>query len=161
MATAGSSVGHALAQLNIARLLAPIDSPTLADFVSELDRINALAEASPGFVWRLKGEGNDATDLQHPFGDDHIVNMSVWDSVDALHAYVYRSAHAPIMAQRKRWFSHLSDAWTVLWWVPIAHRPDVHEAYDRLQRLRSDGPGPEAFTFKRAWPAPGVGTLHV
>lgn len=143
-----------LAQLNIARLVAPLDSPQLEDFVANLHRINTLAEASPGFVWRFETPAGDAIDADHPFGDGWIVNLSVWQSVVALHDYVYRSAHAPIMARRKEWFSHSREATTVLWWVPAGHRPTPFEAADRLARLQSDGPGAKAFTFKQVWPAP-------
>src|SRR5690348_14417765 len=93
-----------LAQINVGRLLAPIDSPEIKDFVDNLDRINELAESSEGFVWRLKGEGNDATSLR-PFGDDIIVNMSVWRDVDSLRNFVYKSAHTPIMKRRREWFT--------------------------------------------------------
>ena len=84
-----------------------------------------------------------------------IVNMSVWTSIEALHGYVYRSAHAPVMAGRRRWFRRMDEAYAVLWWVPEGHRPTVHEADDRLRALRAEGPHPRAFTFKRPWPAPG------
>ena len=149
---------HQLAQLNIARLVAPIDSPELEDFVARLDEINALAEDSPGFVWRFQTEAGDATSAEHPFGDDMIVNMSVWSSIEALHGYVYRSAHAPVMARRRDWFTRMSDAYAVLWWVPAGHRPGLDEAHERLGRLRADGPAARAFTFKRPWPAPGAAT---
>ena len=147
---------YQLAQLNVARLVAPLDSPELAGFVARLDEINALAEASPGFVWRFQTDEGDATSAEHPFGDDMIVNMSVWASIEALHAYVYRSAHAPVMARRKRWFRKTDEAYAVLWWVPAGHRPTVREAHARLLALRADGPSCEAFTFKRPWPAPGA-----
>ena len=146
-------MSHHLAQLNIARLLAPLDSPQLADFVGNLERINALAERSPGFVWRFQTEAGDAT-ADRSFGEDIVANLSVWDSVEALHAYVYRSDHAPIMARRRSWFAQPSEPWSVLWWVPAGHRPSMTEAAERLQALREHGPGPQAFTFKQAFPAP-------
>jgi len=150
---------HDLAQLNIARLAAPLDSPALADFVASLDRINALAEASPGFVWRFETPAGNATAADHPFGDDMIVNLSTWRSVASLHDYVYRSAHAAIMARRREWFARIEEAYTVLWWVAEGHRPTPFEAAERLERLHREGPGAAAFTFKRPWPAPGsVGT---
>jgi len=114
-----------LAQLNIASLIAPIDSPAIAGFVAELDRINSLADQSPGFVWRLQLEEGNATDLEHNFGDEFIVNMSVWLSIEDLHNYVYKTAHAQIMSRRKEWFHRLADAYTVLWWVPQGHRSDI------------------------------------
>jgi hypothetical protein len=146
-------VSYELAQLNIARLLAPIDSPVLADFVANLDRINLLAEQSPGFVWRLQTEEGDATAIKH-FGDDFIVNMSVWADMQALHNYVYRSAHIEIMRRKKEWFQKTREAYMVLWWVPQGHRPSVVEAEGKLNQLRTCGPTADAFTFKKAFPAP-------
>lgn len=142
-----------LAQLNIARLLAPLDSPQLSGFVSRLDEINALAEGSTGFVWRLTGEGNDATSLR-PFEDDMIiVNMSVWDSLDALKNYVYRTDHTEVMKQRKQWFEHMSEAYMVLWWIEDGDFPSPLEARARLEHLRTHGPTPHAFTFRQYFPA--------
>ena len=143
---------HHLAQLNIARLLAPLDSPQLADFVANLDRINALAEASPGFVWRLQTEDGDATSIDY-FGNDQIVNLSVWESMEALHHYVYGTAHTEIMRRRKAWFHKLGEAHMALWWIPAGHVPTVEEAAARLNTLRELGPTAEAFTFKHAFPA--------
>src|SRR5688572_5665260 len=126
-----------LAQINIAALQAPLDSPELKDFVDNLDRINALAEASDGFVWRLVGDGNDATSLR-PLGENVIINMSVWRDVEALKAFVYQSAHAPIMRRRREWFTRMAEAYMVLWWVPAGHQPTPAEAVARLERLRSE-----------------------
>lgn len=144
---------HHIAQLNIATLLAPIDSPQLSGFVANLDRINALAEQSPGFVWRLQTEEGDATGIDY-FGSDKIVNLSVWESVEALHNYVYRSAHVEIMRRKKEWFRKMSEAYMVLWWVPDGHTPSIEEAAQKLNTLREHGPTPEAFTFKKSFPAP-------
>lgn len=143
-----------LAQLNIATLIAPIDSPALVDFVANLDRINALADSAPGFVWRLKEDLCNTNDADHPFGDDKIVNMSVWESVDTLHNYVYRTAHAQIMSRRKEWFERMSEAYSVLWWVPDGHRPDLLEAKRKLDKLQLEGAGTEVFTFKSVAPKP-------
>ncbi|MFK7852572.1 MAG: DUF3291 domain-containing protein [Granulosicoccus sp.] len=143
-----------LAQLNIATLIAPIDSPALADFVANLDRINALADSAPGFVWRLKEDLCNSSDADQPFGDDKIVNMSVWESVESLHNYVYRTAHAQIMSRRKEWFERMSEAYSVLWWVPAGHQPDLLEAKDKLDLLRHEGAGSEVFTFKSVAPQP-------
>ena len=138
-----------LAQLNIARMLAPLTDPVMADFVANLDPINQLAEDSPGFVWRLKGDGNDATSLR-PFDDDFIiVNMSTWANLEALQAYVYRSAHTGFLRRRKEWFSKMSDAMVVLWWVPAGHTPTVEEAKERLLHLRQHGETAHAFSFKK------------
>lgn len=146
---------HQLAQLNIAHLSSPIDSPELADFVANLDRINALADQSPGFVWRLQTEEGDATGIDH-FGSDFIVNLSVWEGVEPLHDYVYRSAHIEIMRRKKEWFHRMHEAHMVLWWVPGGHRPTVEEAETRLRQLREQGPTDRAFTFKKAFPPSGT-----
>src|SRR5688500_20173526 len=111
---------YELAQLNIALMKAPLESPGMADFVANLGRINALAESSPGFVWRLQTDEGDATALR-PLGDDTIVNMSVWRDVAALHDYVYRSAHIEIMRRRKEWFERMAQAYTVPWWGRQGH----------------------------------------
>jgi len=138
-----------LAQLNIAVMKAPLDSPAMADFVANLDRINALAESAPGYVWRLQTEEGDATALR-PLGDSVIVNMSVWDDVVALNRYVYKSAHVEVMRRRKEWFERMTEAYLVLWWVPRGHRPSIEEALQRLETLRSLGPTPRAFNFRSA-----------
>lgn len=143
---------YQLAQLNIATLKAPLDSPILADFVANLDPINALAEASPGFVWRLQTPAGDATALR-PLGEDVIVNMSVWEDVAALNAFTYRGDHVQIMRRRREWFHHM-ELFMVLWWVPAGHEPTEQEAIERLEHLRAHGPTPEAFTFRRAFPPP-------
>jgi hypothetical protein len=144
---------YQLAQLNIAALKAPLDSPELKDFVDNLDRINALAESSPGFEWRLTGDGNDATSLR-PLGETVIVNMSVWRDVAALKDFVYKTAHSAIMRRRREWFTRMGAAYMALWWVPQGHEPTVAEAVDRLEHLRKHGPTPEAFTFAEAFSAP-------
>jgi hypothetical protein len=142
-----------LAQLNIARLKAPLESPLLADFVANLDRINALAEAADGFRWRLMTEDGNATSLR-PFGDDIAINMSVWRDLEALRSYVYQSAHVEIMKRRREWFDRSAEAYAVLWWVAAGHRPSIPEAVDRLQHLRTHGPSPTAFTFGTVFAAP-------
>jgi hypothetical protein len=143
-----------LAQINIGELKAPLDSPELEPFVDNLDAVNALAEASPGFVWRLKGEGNDATSLR-PFGENVIANMSVWKDVDSLRAFTYANRdHVAIMKRRREFFARMGKAYMVLWWIPAGHVPTVAEAGDRLELLRRNGPTPEAFTFGEAFSAP-------
>lgn len=143
-----------LAQLNIARLDAAIDSPQLSEFVEQLDEINALADDAPGFVWRLMSDAGDALAVEHPFDSDTIVNMSVWDGVEALHTYVYKTAHSRVMARRKEWFTRTPKAYTVLWWVPEGHRPTIDEAAHNLTLLEANGPSSAAFTFKRAFAMP-------
>ena len=144
---------YQLAQLNIARMVAPIDSPILADFVANLDRINALAERSPGFVWRLQTVGGDATAISH-FGENMLVNMSVWASVQALHRYAYKSAHTNIMRRRKEWFEKMREVYSVLWWIRAGHQPSLVEAQAKLEHLRAHGPSAQAFTFRKPFPAP-------
>jgi hypothetical protein len=143
-----------LAQLNIGVIRAPMDAPLMADFANNLERINTLAEASPGFVWRLQTAAGDATAIR-PFDDDNmLVNMSVWRDVESLNRYVYTSAHLELMRRRREWFEPMKEAFLVLWWVPKGQRPTVEEAIAKLDLLRSQGPGPKAFTFRKAHPAP-------
>ncbi len=145
---------YELAELNLAMLVAPIDSPTLADFVAELDRINAVADQSPGFVWRLQSDEGNATDLEHEFGDDVIANLSIWESVEHLHTYVYRTAHVEIMRRRKEWFEVMKESYVVLWWVSQGHRPTLREAKGKLDLLRANGSNPDAFTIKKPYQEP-------
>jgi hypothetical protein len=153
--------GWHLAQINIGRLVAPAVDPQVAGFFAELDRVNALAEASPGFVWRLTGEGNDATDLQPTPDPRTIVNMSVWRDAEALFAFVYRSAHTPVMAQRKNWFERYEGAYQALWWIAAGTVPSVEEGLSRLWMLDRFGPSAHAFTFKARYPAPGITTAPI
>jgi hypothetical protein len=143
-----------LAQLNIGRMVAPINAPEVADFVAALDPVNAVADGAPGFVWRLQTEDGNATAI-HAFDDDLLlVNMSVWESVDALAEFVYRSAHADVMRRRREWFEKMTEAFVVLWWVPAGTTPTVAEAKDRLEHLRLHGSTPSAFTFREQFPPP-------
>jgi len=142
-----------LAQLNVARMKYAFDDPKMQEFIDRLDDINALADHAPGFVWRLQTDEGDATAIDF-FGADTLVNMSIWEDLESLHAYVYRSAHNEVMAQRKLWFDRLEAAYSVLWWVPQGHIPTIEEAAERLDRLREQGSSPKAFTFKKVFPAP-------
>ena len=145
---------YELAQLNIGIIKGPMDSPLMADFAANLDRINALAERTPGFVWRLQTEEGNATAIR-PFENENLlVNMSVWRDVESLNKYVYSSAHVEIMRRRREWFERMDEAFLVLWWVPNGHRPGIDEAIARLEVLRTKGPTAEAFTFRQAFPAP-------
>ena len=146
-----------IAQLNVGRAAAPLDDPAMADFMGALDRINALAEASPGFVWRLKTDAGNATDIKVTDDPLFIINMSVWESVEALFEFVYRSAHTPVMGRRREWFEQPGEAYMVLWWVPAGQVPTTEEALTRLAHLRAYGPSPHAFTFKERHPPPGSG----
>ncbi|HUA90576.1 MAG TPA: DUF3291 domain-containing protein [Steroidobacteraceae bacterium] len=145
---------YQLAQLNIGIIRGPMDSPVMAEFAASLERINALADAAPGFAWRLKTEDGDATAIR-PFENENLlVNMSVWEDLEALRRYVYNSAHVEVMRRRREWFERMDAAYLVLWWVPRDHRPTVGEAVARLEELRSRGPTPRAFTFRQAFLAP-------
>jgi hypothetical protein len=146
--------GYHLAQLNIGILKAPMDAPETAGFAEALDRINALAEAQSGFVWRLTGEGaNDATDLRPTDDPMLLMNMSVWTDIEGLAAFVYRTGHRDVMRRRHEWF-HKMELYMCLWWVPAGHTPTITEAMARLEVLRRLGPSAEAFTFKQPFPAP-------
>ena len=149
-----TSDGFHLAQFNVARLLAPLDDPRLAGFVTALEGINAIADGSPGFVWRLQDDGGDATGFR-PFGPEVIVNLSVWRGIEELFDYAYRSPHAAVLARRQGWFVPPTSPHLVLWWVPAGHRPNLAEASERLAKLARDGPTVDAFTFKTRFAAPG------
>jgi hypothetical protein len=148
-------MSHQLAQLNIAVMKEPLESPTMAGFVANLDRVNALAESAPGFVWRFQTDEGDAT-AARPLGDDTLINLSVWQDLASLNDYVYRTAHAQIMKRRKEWFERLREAHVVLWWVAKGHRPSLDEAITKLNRLRAIGPSEQAFSFRQAYLAPGA-----
>ena len=141
-----------LAQLNVAAVKAPLESPEMAEFVANLDRINELAESSPGFVWRLQDEGGNATSLR-PFGDDMLVNISVWDDVASLERFVFKSVHTEIMKRRQEWFERMVGNYLVLWWVPMGHQPTEEEAGEKLANIQKHGPGPSAFNFRERFPA--------
>jgi hypothetical protein len=141
---------HHLAQLNIAQMKFAIDDPAMADFVERLEDINTLADNAAGFVWRLQDDSGDATAIEY-FGNNKLVNMSVWDSLESLHTYIYRSAHNEVMALRKQWFDRIIDAYAVLWWVPAGHIPSLEEAGERLESLRQHGASEFAFTFKQSF----------
>jgi Domain of unknown function (DUF3291) len=144
-----------LAQVNIAKMRAPLDSPIMEGFRSQLDRINAIADSSPGFVWRLQTDKGNATAIR-AYEDDRILfNMSVWESLEALHAYVYRSGHAGPLRSRREWFEPLEGPILVLWWIRAGQIPSVEDAKARLAILKSHGPTAEAFTFRAPFPPPG------
>jgi len=145
-----------LAQANIGRFRAPIESPIMEGFRNQLEPINALADKSPGFVWRLQTEDGDATAIR-PYADDSLmaINMSVWESLESLQQFVYKSAHVTTLRARKEWFEPLDGPILVLWWTPAGQIPTVSDARDRLQHLREHGPTPHAFTFRTPFPPPG------
>lgn len=143
-----------LAQINIGRLVAPVGDPLVQEFVDNLNPINALADGSPGFVWRLQTEEGNATDVQ-AFDDPTIlVNMSVWEDVESLRAYVYKSDHVNFVRRRKEWFDLFKGVYTVMWWVPAGHIPTTEEAKEKLALLEKHGDSAEAFSFKRPFPPP-------
>ena len=145
-----------LAELNIARAVASVDGPELAEFVGGLAAINALADAAPGFVWRLTGTDPDAPAAADTADPRLLFNMSVWETPEALFDYVYKSAHTGFMLKRRQWFEKPTEAYMVLWWVRAGHRPTLAEGLARLAQLRREGPTPNAFTFKQRYPAPGA-----
>jgi len=146
-----------LAQYNIARLRWPLDDPRVAGFVSELARVNALGDASPGFVWRLQTDDGTSTSVRVRGDPLVLVNFTVWESTDALFEFTYRSGHAEIYRRRRDWFEHLEEAYLVLWWIRAGHIPTVEEAEARLDLLRERGPSAEAFTFKARFDERGDG----
>ena len=143
---------HQLAQVNVARAVAPLDDPRMADFVALLDEVNRLAEQSPGFVWRLQGASGNATDVKVDDDPLVIVNLTVWSSPDDLFAYTYRSEHRAVFSRRFEWFERWDGPSVALWWQPGGTIPTVEDAFRRLQSLAEHGPTPEAFTFKQQFP---------
>ncbi|MFB7247779.1 DUF3291 domain-containing protein [Streptomyces populi] len=147
-----STASFELAQVNIARLKAPLDSPQLKGFVEALEPVNAVADTADGFVWRLQDDSGDATDIR-VLGDAWMmVNMSTWRDTNALTAFMYQGRHRELMARRREWFERLEEAATALWWVPAGHRPTVPEAESRLLHLREHGPTPYAFDLRTSFP---------
>ncbi|MEU0163434.1 DUF3291 domain-containing protein [Streptomyces sp. NPDC006261] len=145
---------HELAQVNIARLRSPLGSPQLKDFVAGLDPVNAVADQAEGFVWRLRSDSGNATDVP-VFGDAWlIVNMSVWRDAEALTGFMYAGQHRELMSRRREWFEQVREAMTALWWVPAGERPTVADAEERLLHLREHGPTERAFTLRTRFPAP-------
>ncbi len=140
-----------LAQLNIAKAKAPLDSPVLKDFVDNLDPINALAENSPGFIWRLKGDSGNATEIQ--FSEDPLMisNMSVWASLDSLKDFIFKTHHLEFLKRKKEWFEKMASAHQVMWWIPEGHIPSLEEANARLRYLDEHGETPYAFTFRKSY----------
>lgn len=153
------STAFHLAQVNVAYMRAAQDDPLLADFVARLDEINALAEQSPGFIWRHVSDSRDPAAREY---EDTMVlfNMSVWRDVEALHAFTYRTAHAELFAARKKWFddamARMQSRSMALWWIPAGTVPGVQEAKDRLAHLTANGPSAMAFTFKQRFSPDGA-----
>ena|SRR5581483_10538015 len=147
---------HHLAQVNIARMKAPPDSPVMAEFFVAIDEINALAEQSEGFIWRLKTPAGDATEIR-AYDDPLILfNLSVWESVEALRQYAYKTMHGKFFARREEWFTPMNNAHLALWWIPAGSVPDVIEARSRLNYLDKHGETSHAFTFRKLVAPPAV-----
>lgn len=151
---------YLLAQVNVGRLRAPLDSPALADFVAALDPVNAAADGAPGFVWRLQTEDGNATAVRAFEWDEAgsagvIVNMSAWESVEALAAFVYAGPHRRVLSRRRQWFVPMAEAYTALWWIPPGGVPTTLDAEERVRHLRAHGPTRHAFTLREHFPPPG------
>jgi hypothetical protein len=144
-----------LAQLNIARLAHDLEHPALGPFVDALDSVTAVADAAPGFVWRWE-EPTPSPERLRLFGDDMIVNLSVWTDLDALERYIYDDAHLAVLRQRRSFFRRMDTPHLALWWVPEGHRPGLGEARERLDRVEADGATPVAFTLRQAFDADGA-----
>jgi hypothetical protein len=141
-----------LAQMNIAHLRAPIDSSELAEFVALLEPINTIADDHAGFVWRMKENDEDPTaTLVHQYGDHLLLNFSVWESLQPLWDYTYRSVHLGVLQRRREWFLRIAEPYMVMWWIPEGHVPTFAEGWERLNRLKTEGPSPQAFTFKDSY----------
>jgi len=148
-----------LAQINIARMVHPIDDPRMADFVALLAPVNALADNAPGFVWRLQGDSGNATDISYEDDPFILVNMSVWESVEALRDFTYKGDHLKVYRDRRNWFQKVEAPQYCLWWVPAGHVPTVAEGRARLEHYQKNGPTPHAFWFSKLYPAPAAETV--
>ncbi len=145
-----------IAQINIAKMRGSLESPIMEGFVARLDEINALADQSPGFVWRLETEEGDATAVQAFDNPLMLVNISVWEGIEALHAFIYKSTHLQLLQGKKSWFKKSVKPHLALWWIAAGHMPSEIEARTRLELLQDQGPGPNAFTFSQRYPAPST-----
>ena len=143
-----------LAQINIARLVAPLDDPRIVEFAALLEPINALADEASGFVWRLKSETGNATDIAYNDDPFVIVNMSVWESLEALRTYAYKSDHARVFRDRAKWFEKLEKPSYCLWWIPLGNIPSVAEGRERLEHYQKNGATPHSFWLSQHFPQP-------
>lgn len=145
---------YQLAQINIAHSRGVRDDPVMKGFMDRLDEINAIADSSPGFVWRLQTEEGDATAIQ-AFDDPLLlVNVSVWQDIESLKRFVYKSLHVDLIQDRDAWFTKMQESHQALWWVPEGHLPSVEEAREKLEYLQANGPSETAFTFSKPFEAP-------
>ena len=143
-----------LAQINIGRLIAPIDDPKIAEFVAQLDPINALADKAPGFVWRLQSISGNATDIRYSEDPSIFLNMSLWESIEALRNFAYKADHARVFRDRAKWFEKMDTPSYCLWWIPAGHIPTVAEGRERLEHYQQHGATPYSFWFSQHFPAP-------
>ncbi|MFT5447478.1 MAG: hypothetical protein ACI9DC_002653 [Gammaproteobacteria bacterium] len=148
------STKYHLAQMNTGRALHPMDDPQMAGFMDELDPVNAIADASPGFVWRLQTDTGNATDIRPTADPMYLVNMSVWESLEQLMGFVRYPSHLALLKRRLEWFERADGPSFVMWWVPLGHIPTPEEGLERLAALAADGSSPFAFDFKHQHPAP-------
>lgn len=146
-----------LAQINVGRLRAPIDDPLVAEFANALDEINALADQSPGFVWRLQTEEGNATGIQTTDDEMFIINMSVWEAADDLFNYVYRTEHVDFLRNRRDWFERMADAHMCLWWIPVGELPSIDDGLERLEHFKQNGSTATAFSFREQFDPPNAG----
>jgi len=142
------SAAYHLAQINVARARAPLDSPVMKEFVDAIDAMNALGERSPGFVWRLKSDSGNATDIRAYDDPLMIVNVTVWESLEALRDYAFKSHHGEYFRRRAEWFEKMDTPSLALWWIPAGTVVDEVEGKRRLEILARNGPTPEAFTLR-------------
>jgi hypothetical protein len=147
-------MNHRLAQINISRLVAPLDDPKVAEFVAQLEPINALADKAPGFVWRLQSDSGNATDIAYSEDPFIIVNMSVWESMEALREFAYKSNHMKVFRDRAKWFEKAVKPGYCLWWIPAGHIPTVAEGRERLEHYQARGATPYSFWFSQHFPQP-------
>lgn len=151
---------YQLAQINVSKMLAPIDDPVMAEFVAKLDEINAIADKMPGFVWRLQSETGNATDIKAFEDELIIVNLSVWESIETLSDYVYRTQHSQVMRSRNSWFEKSDRPNLALWWILVGEIPTVKEGKKRLEYLQQKGSTPKAFSFAKPFP-PQIADLKI
>ena len=147
-------MNYHLAQINIGRLIAPLDDPKIAEFVAQLAPINAIADKAPGFVWRLQSESGNATDIAYNDDPSIMVNMSVWESLEALRDYAYKSDHMKVFRDRAKWFVKMDKPHYCLWWIPDGHIPTVAEGRERLEHYQTHGATPYSFWFSQEFPQP-------
>jgi len=146
---------YQIAEINVARMRGVnINDPIMKEFVDNLDKVNALAESSKGFIWRLKDESNNATNL-NPFNDEQvIINISVWQSIETLENFIYKTFHTEFLKRRKEWFQSYGKAYTAMWWTPKGQYPAIQEAIEKLDYYQKNGPSELVFDFRNKYLPP-------